>query len=222
MQLIENGDSQAETILILAHGAGAPMDSGFMEAMAKGIAECGSRVIRFEFDYMAQRRMTGKKRPPARADKLIDEFANLLRTILANHEGSKVFIGGKSMGGRIASLLTSQLEKGGDQSQMPAGWIALGYPFHPVGKPESLRTEHLPELSIPGLILQGERDPFGNRKENVENHLSKTTKLIWLPDGNHDLSPPKRSEFTQDDNWQGAAKEISSFMVDCGFKRCDK
>ena len=92
------------------------------------------------------------------------------------------------------------------------GLICLGYPFHPPGKPERLRTAHLEEITCPALICQGERDPFGTKDEVAGYALSPAIGLEWLPDGNHDLAPRKASGHTKDGNWRAAAEAISGFV----------
>ena len=159
LPVLWNGPEDADTLVILAHGAGAPMDSPFMVYFAEQLAAKGIRVLRFEFPYMAERRETGKKRPPDRQPKLLTSWRQI-------YEGAgftgKAFIGGKSMGGRMASLIADELS--------PAGLICLGYPFYAPGKPDKPRTEHLESLKTPALILQGERDAMGNR-EAVEGYI---------------------------------------------------
>ena len=140
--------------LILAHGAGAPMDSGFMEEMAARLAAHGVNVLRFEFPYMAQRRQDGGKRPPNPAPKLLECWREVYTTVRPYVAG-RLAVGGKSMGGRMASLLADEL--GAD------ALVCLGYPFYAVGKPEKPRVEHLAALKTRTMIVQGERDALGNR-----------------------------------------------------------
>jgi hypothetical protein len=120
-----------------------------------------------------------------------------------------VFVGGKSMGGRMASLLAAEQETA-DASLN--GVVALGYPFHPPGKPEKLRTDHLQALATPMLVCQGERDPFGTAQEVPDYPLSAAVRLTWLPDGDHDLKPRKASGHSQDANWTAAADAVAAFL----------
>ena len=177
--LIDGSDKSICSIL-LAHGAGAPMDSPAMTAIAKSLAEAGFRVARFEFDYMASRRTSSARKPPPRAETLCPEYVAAIAALKAR---GPLIIGGKSMGGRVASMIADQ--------QHAAGLLCLGYPFHPVGKPTQLRTAHLAELTTPALIVQGTRDPFGTRDEVASYKLSKAIKILWLADGDHDLRPRK-------------------------------
>lgn len=184
-----------------AHGAGAPMDSPFMDAIAMAIAAHGVEVFRFEFPYMYERRLSGKKRPPNSQGVLLDAW----RQILQGYRNNKpCFIGGKSMGGRMASLIA-------DESNVN-GLICLGYPFHPPGKPEKLRTEHLRELSTPTLILQGSRDTMGNAQEVQTYELSPCIHFEWLEDGDHSFKPRKKSGFSEHQHWASAAEAAFAFM----------
>ena len=201
-EMLLNGSTRADTVVILAHGAGAPMDHPFMDYFAKELAKHGCRVARFEFPYMAARRTSGKRPGPDRAPKLIETWLAVINAF----EGKRVIIGGKSMGGRIASMVA-------DEAKV-AGLFCLGYPFHPPGKPEKLRTEHLEKLKTPTLILQGTRDPFGKAEEVAEYKLSKKIKVHWLEDGDHGFKPRKSSGRTEEQNWQEAVEKIAKkFLV---------
>lgn len=199
-----NGSSDAPATLLLAHGAGAAMDSPFMTAIASGLAEVGWRVVRFEFAYMAKQRMSGKRSPPDRLPKLKQVFLEQVEIEIASRP---VFIAGKSMGGRVASLLADELSG----KMHVLGCICLGYPFHPFGKPQQLRTEHLAVQKTPTLILQGERDGMG-RQDEVETYtLSPMVSLQWMPAGDHSFKPTRNSGLTQTDNWTAAITHSSNF-----------
>lgn len=201
---IYTGPSNAAATLLLAHGAGAPMDSDWMNTVAMALAERGIRVARFEFGYMAARR-DGQRPPPSPANKLIGEY---LGAIAAVEKAGQLFIGGKSMGGRMASMIADKQYRAG----AIAGLVCLGYPFHPPGNPEKLRTDHLEPLTVPTLICQGERDPFGTRDEVAAYPLSQSTELFWLADGDHDLKPRKASGFTHADHIGAVADRISEWI----------
>ena len=163
------------------------------------MAANGLRVARFEFPYMAKRRIDGKRRPPDRMDVLLAAY----RHIVCATQADTLRVGGKSMGGRVASMIADDLEA--------AGLVCLGYPFHPPGKPEKLRTQHLQNLITPSLFLQGERDPLGTRGE-IENYgLSHSITIKYLPDGDHDLKPRKASGRTRDENWREAIRHTAEF-----------
>jgi predicted alpha/beta-hydrolase family hydrolase len=189
-----DGPAEAAVTVVLAHGAGAPMDSPVLQAMAEGLAGAGLRVARFEFPYMAARRTGGKKRPPDPERRLLATWRAAAEAL---GEPGNLILGGKSMGGRMASLVADELGAG--------GLACLGYPFHPPGKPDKLRTAHLEALATPTVVVQGERDPFGRRDEvegpGVEGYaLSPRIRLVWAPDGDHDLKPRKASGHTHEAN----------------------
>ena len=184
------------------------MDSTFLNTMSSMLAGQGICVLRFEFAYMAARRTTGKKAPPPRADKLLSEFEAAI-----DAAGVKApFIGGKSLGARVASMCAAKLYA---QDRI-GGLVCLAYPFHPTGKPDSLRTAHLMGFDFPALIVQGERDPFGTREEIAGYGLPDTINFHMAPDGDHDLAPRKRSGRTAMDNWQDAAVAVAAFMKRAG------
>ena len=138
---------------------------------------------RLEFGYMAERRVGGRRRPPPRAERLVEEYRAAVRDL---HCKGRLIIGGKSMGGRVASIVADDL-----RSEGVTGLLCLGCPFHPPGKPERLRTAHLKHLRTPTLICQGTRDPFGTFEEVSGYELSPSIEVFWLEDGDHDLRPRK-------------------------------
>ncbi|WP_186538521.1 alpha/beta fold hydrolase [Synechococcus sp. BIOS-E4-1] len=191
--------------VLLAHGAGAGIDTPFMQKMAQGLAQKGWQVIRFEFPYMTQRRISGRKAPPNRADVLLKYYVDQVQSLDANQP---LIIGGKSMGGRIASLVADELWSG----NRILGCICLGYPFHPLGKPETLRVKHLQNLQTPTLVVQGERDAMGS-KEEVKNYaLSERLKLAWMPDGDHSFKPRIRSGRREGQNFDLAVEHMHDFL----------
>jgi uncharacterized protein len=212
-EFLTAGPGDAHVRLLLAHGAGAAMTSPFLEKMTGLLTERGMQVSRFEFDYMAARRHGGKRRPPPRAETLKGEYLQAVADIGAElSAGQKLIIGGKSMGGRVASLVADELFADG----RIAGLVCLGYPFHPPGKPENLRTAHLEALKCPTLIVQGERDPFGTKAEVESYGLSPTIQFAWAPDGDHDLGPRGGSGFTRSGNLKLAADAIGAFANGIG------
>jgi len=197
--LLFDGPEGAATTIALAHGAGAPMDSPFMQYFAEKLGSVGFRVARFEFPYMAERRVTGSKKPPNRGPILIDTWMAVVGALGPEN----LIVGGKSMGGRIASMIAD--------GAGVRGLVALGYPFHPPGKPEKLRTEHLENLKTPALFCQGTRDPFGTRDEAGGFTLSKAVRFHWLEDGDHGFKPRKASGRTEPQNWDSAIAAITEF-----------
>lgn len=199
-EFLSDGPRDASTTIALAHGAGAGMNSLFMDFFAKGLGKRGVRVVRFEFPYMANQRRTGKKKPPDREPVLRETWMRVIEML--GHEG--LVIGGKSMGGRIASLVADEVSI--------AGLVCLGYPFHPVGKPDQLRVEHLQRIKTPTLIVQGERDPFGNLEEVAGYRLSPVVRIAWMGDGDHSYKPRRASGRTEEQNWEAALVEIATFL----------
>jgi predicted alpha/beta-hydrolase family hydrolase len=199
------GPQDAPVTLLLAHGSGAPMDSPAMNAAAAALAGEGLRVARFEFAYMAARRTDGSRRPPPKAETLNPEFRAAVAGLGAS---GKLVIGGKSMGGRVASMVADALHAEG----RVAGLLCLGYPFHPPEKPAQLRTAHLMTLSVPALICQGTRDPFGTREEVPGYGLPERIRFLWLEDGDHDLKPRKSiSGFSAADHLATMAKTVRTW-----------
>jgi predicted alpha/beta-hydrolase family hydrolase len=202
-----DGPEDAPAVILMAHGAGAPMDSASMSSAAKALAAAGLRVVRFEFGYMAERRKSASKPPPPRAEMLKSEY---IASIEQLDETKPLVIGGKSMGGRVASMIADPLHASG----RVAGLLCLGYPFHPVGKPDQLRTAHLADLQTPTLIVQGTRDPFGMRDEVAGYPLSKAIEIFWLEDGDHDLRPRKAvTGFTAADHRRTMADHAAAWIT---------
>jgi predicted alpha/beta-hydrolase family hydrolase len=181
------------------------MDSPWMQSMAKALGGLGLRVIRFEFPYMATRRADGRRRPPDREAVLLACW----RAVLDAHgPAGEVVIGGKSMGGRMASMIADEVGA--------RGLVCLGYPFHPPGKPERLRTAHLETLRTPTLICQGTRDSLGSRQTVVGLALSDSITLTWLEDGDHGFKPRKASGLTEAGHLETAARTVAAFVTRLG------
>lgn len=195
-------------IFIFAHGAGADSQSDFMQQMSELIGAADIEVIRFNFPYMDKRLLDSKRRPPDRADKLLICFQQQVEQVTANmQKGDRLFIGGKSMGGRMASLLMAQ------KSDLAiTGGIGFGFPFHAVGKEPKDRLDHFSEQTKPFLFLQGERDTMGNKEEVAGYNLPTKAQVVWLADGNHDLKPRVKSGFTHQQHIEAAAHAAIEFM----------
>jgi predicted alpha/beta-hydrolase family hydrolase len=198
--LINTAENPVATF-VFAHGAGAGQDSEFMQLMAGELAKHNINVIRFNFAYMQLALELGKRRPPDRADKLLAHFNTVLSEIDSE---LPIFIGGKSMGGRMASMLLEE--------SAAKGCICMGYPFHPPGKPEKLRTQHLLSMNKPVLILQGERDNFGNRDEIGSFNLSQQIQVSYLADGDHSFKPRKASGHHFEANLHKAIADSAVFI----------
>jgi len=176
-----------------------------MDAMADAVSGAGIQVVRFEFEYMAKRREDGTRRGPDRAPKLIARFNEV---IALEGPAREVVIGGKSMGGRIASMIADETGA--------AGVVCLGYPFHPPGKPGRLRTAHLETLETPALIVQGTRDRLGTEEEVGSYALSPSIELAWMADGDHSFKPRKKSGRTLEQNLEAGADAVVDFMQRLG------
>ncbi|MDL0429869.1 alpha/beta fold hydrolase [Marinobacter sp. TBZ242] len=197
--------------LVLAHGAGAPADSAFMEMLASALSAEGVATLRFEFPYMERRRRDGKKRPPDRQPVLLAHFRQAIAESLAEAgQRGPVFIGGKSMGGRMASHVIAQA----DLHAEVCGVVCFGYPFHPPGKPDRWRTGHFGDLGRPMQIIQGTRDPFGRRQEVEEQGLDGAAPLhlAWLEGGDHDYRPLARQAESHEEMIRQAAGLAAGFM----------
>jgi hypothetical protein len=200
-----DGPEKSPTTILLAHGAGAPMDSASMTATAQALSTAGFRVARFEFGYMAARR-TGERKPPPKAEKVMPEYVAAIDDL--GPTNGPLIIGGKSMGGRVASMVADAEFA----AKRVAGLLCLGYPFHPPGRPAQLRTAHLLELKTPTLICQGTRDEFGTRYEVGDYGLSDEIEVFWLEDGDHDLKPRKAiSGFTTAQHLQSVADKVTDW-----------
>lgn len=200
---VDSPRDKASASLILAHGAGAPMDSPFMQAMTERLVARGIEVVRFEFAYMAARRLDGRRRPPNPQPRLLEQWRDV-HALVRQQTAGRLAIGGKSMGGRMASLLADGLQAD--------ALICLGYPFHAAGKPEKPRVAHLAELRTPTLIIQGERDALGDRQTVAGYALSPAVEVHWLSAADHDLKPLKRSGLTHDQHLDSAAQRIADFL----------
>jgi predicted alpha/beta-hydrolase family hydrolase len=199
-----DGPADAEVTVLLAHGAGAPMDSASMTAATKALVAEGLRVARFEFGYMAARR-DGIRKPPPKAETVMPEYVAAIEALAAK---GKLIIGGKSMGGRVASMIADEMHS----ARKIAGLVCLGYPFHPPERPAQLRTKHLVGLTCPALIVQGTRDEFGTREEVPGYALSNAIEVLWLEDGDHDLKPRKAiSGFTTAQHLATMAATVKAF-----------
>lgn len=198
------GPAHPAARFVFAHGAGAGMDTPFNRAMADLLADQDIATFRFEFAYMAARREGGSRKPPPKAERLMDEYR---AAVAAAPRGAPLLIGGKSMGGRVASLVADELYAQG----RIVGLVCLGYPFHPPKKPDQLRTAHLLEMRCPTLIIQGDRDPFGSRDEVEALTLPEVIRLHWADDGDHDLGPRGASGYTRKGNLAAAAQAIAAF-----------
>jgi predicted alpha/beta-hydrolase family hydrolase len=196
-----DGPQDAPLTLVLAHGAGAPMNSPFLNTVARGVAQGGVRVARFEFPYMHARRDGGRRGAPDRGPVLEEAW---IEAIAHLGGGARLVVGGKSLGGRIASMVA---DRAGVR-----GLVCLGYPFHPPGKPERLRTQHLENLRTPALVVQGTRDMFGSREDVAGYRLSESIRIAWIEDGDHSFKPRASSGRTESQNLAEAIARVREFL----------
>ena len=203
-----DGPSKSDLTVVLAHGAGAPMDSPFMTKVARGLADAGLRVVRFEFPYMAARRRAERRSIPDREPVLRESWHAVIAELGG---GARLVVGGKSLGGRMASLVA-------DEARV-SGLVCLGYPFHPPGKPEKLRTAHLEEIATPTLIVQGTRDPFGTPEDVAGYSLSPKIRIHWIEGGDHSWKPSKASGRTEAGNLAEGIAAVAAFCRECRLVR---
>lgn len=178
------------------------MDTPFLNTMARGVGERGIRVVRFEFPYMAARRTGGKRGAPDREPVLLQSWRDVVAELGG---GERLVVGGKSMGGRMASMVADELQV--------RGLVCLGYPFHPPGQPQKTRTAHLANLRTPTLIVQGTRDMFGTRDDVEAYTLSPAIHLEWLEDGDHSFKPRKGSGFTEKEHLARTVELVAAFIA---------
>ncbi|WP_371189149.1 alpha/beta family hydrolase [Thalassotalea maritima] len=197
---VSQSDNAVASIM-LAHGAGAALDSDFMEMITKGLVANGINVYRFNFPYMQQRQQDGKRRPPNRMPVLVESFKQRLQRYQLD---LPLFVAGKSMGSRVAAMVS--------EDDKVCGVIALGYPFHPISKPDNTRLEPLQALTKPALIIQGTRDALGNETEVNGYSLPNNIDIQFLEDGDHDLKPRVRSGFRHEQHIQSAVASMAAFI----------
>lgn len=198
-----NKKMQRGITLLLGHGAGASQTSEFMVNFAEGLAARGIEVVTFNFLYTEQGR-----RAPDRQEKLEACYRTVIKAVQKTLNANQLFIGGKSMGGRIASQVAATDNEG------ISGLIFLGYPLHPPGKPDALRAEHLSQIHRPMLFVQGERDTFGTPVElqPIVSKLTPACAIYSIPNGDHSFTVPKKSPIPQQDVYAAAQAEIVSWV----------
>lgn len=200
-EVIREGASDAPVRILLAHGAGAGMEHAFLAELSRLLAGPDIEVVRFNFPYMIKRARDGKRRPPDRQPALLEHWRQMVREFVH----PRLFLAGKSMGGRMAAEIVGEMNA--------AGLLILGYPFHPPAKPDRWRGEVLKQITTPTLLLQGERDTFGSRAELVDFPFSSAVSVHWLTDGDHGFKPRKASGVSEQENLQQAANEIRRFVT---------
>jgi len=202
--------NSAGLTVILGHGAGANQTSGFMRMFAKGLASRGLDVMTFNFVYMEQGRSV-----PDQKHKLEGCFLAVIAAALKHKKlkSNRLVLGGKSMGGRIASQVMAGDEKESFAGEV-AGLVFLGYPLHPPGNPAKLRVEHLEQIKKPMLFVQGTRDALGTPDEikpYIKN-LRPAAKIYSIEGGDHSFKAPKKFGLTPDQIFDSAMDEIDSWV----------
>ncbi len=201
--LINANNDNADTLIVLTHGAGANMHHEFMTAMAEGLVTSSTRVVRFNFPYMRANAIDGKRRPPDRAPKLIADYALQLSILKQQFQPKRVFLVGKSMGGRMSAILAESLAVD--------GVICLGYPFIPLSGGEP-RLEPIEKCLAPLLVIQGERDKFGHKGLVETWAVMDKVQLQWLIDGDHSFKPRKSSGTSLEANLEKAISVAQKFI----------
>ena len=201
--ILINGPIEAKNILLLAHGAGASMDSVFMNTISEGLNKNGIMTIRFEFPYMKKRRL-GKNSFPDNIEVLCEFYKNLYLKIKKKNPNKNIWLGGKSMGGRVSTIISKSLAI--------KGVIVFGYPFHPINKTYKLRLESLQLSGPPILIIQGNRDKFGSYDEVIKYKINKLNTIFWVEDGDHSFNTLKKSMFSTEESIVKAYNEASLFI----------
>lgn len=201
--------NRAELTVILGHGAGANQSSGFMRMFAKGLAARGLDVMTFNFVYMEQGRSV-----PDQKQKLEACFHAVIDTALKHRKlkQNRLVLGGKSMGGRIASQVMAGEEREKIASEV-AGLVFLGYPLHPPGNPAKLRVEHLEHIQKPMLFIQGTRDALGTPEEiqPFVKSLRPAAKIYTIEGGDHSFKAPKKFGLPQEQIYEAAMDEIDGW-----------
>jgi len=192
--------NRAGLTMLLGHGAGANQTSGFMRLFASGLAARGFDVMTFNFIYMEQ----GRSVPDHKA-KLETCFRSVIEAALKKLKKNRLIVGGKSMGGRIAS----QVIAGEDISEV-AGLVFLGYPLHPPGNPAKLRVEHLQQVRRPMLFVQGTRDSLGTPEEiqPFVKTLRPPATIYAIEGGDHSFKAPKKFGLPQEQIYEAAMDAI--------------
>ncbi len=197
-----DGPKKAKLTIALAPAAGQSLKVEFMAHMAESLGQIGLRVARFNFPYMAERDITGRRRAPDAEPVLLDTW----RTVISQLGADRLFIGGKSQGGRTAAMVA-------DECHVP-GVVCLGFPFHPTAKPDHYDATPLNVIQAKTLVMQGEWDTFGDKAEVGSYSLSPHVQFKWMKEGDHSFQPPKESKRTREENWTLAARLIGRFIME--------
>ncbi|MBL4823373.1 MAG: hypothetical protein JKX90_07605 [Colwellia sp.] len=208
---IENKVDSPIAQIVFAHGAGADMYHEFMDRVSTLLNKANINVLRFNFPFMDKRIELGKRYPPDRMPKLIACYKDVINNLpLIDSKQAKLplFIGGKSMGSRVAATIAAE----DDIAKLIEGVFCIGYPFHPTKKPDKLRLEPLQNTKKAVLILQGDRDTLGSQVEIEQYDVSPLCQTIFLPDGDHSLKPRVKSGYTHQQHIETAVNALVKFI----------
>ena len=196
--LLREGPKKADLTVVIAPGAGADIRHPFMQTIAEGLAKCGYDVVRFNFAYAEKGRKAPDKQPVLEAT---------YRDVVHSLKADKIVLGGKSMGGRIASHVVAD---GYDC----AGLIYFGYPLHPPGRPDRIRDVHLRDIRVPMLFIEGTRDPFCplDTLESARRKFKAPTEVAVIEGGDHSFKVPKSSGRSTEDSWQEVIAAASRWL----------
>ena len=198
-----DGPKKAPITIALAPGSGQSYQVEFMAFFAKALGEVGLRVARFDFPYMSERASSNKRRSADPEPVMCETWRQVIRQL---GPPEKLFIGGKSHGGRVAGLVA-------DECQV-AGLVCIGFPFHATGKSDKYDLVPLDRIQTPTLLLQGEWDTFGDKGEVTSYPLSSQVQVKWIREADHSLQPPKEFKRTREENWTASAKLIGRFVME--------
>ena len=196
--------SQPRQTLVLAHGAGAGQGHPWMRTRAGDLAARGVRVVTFDFPYM-----TARRKVPDRPPVLVAAWRDVITHVAREWPREPLAIGGKSMGGRMATMLLAEPDAPPDVR----GCVALGYPLHPPGKPDQLRVAHLAAIRVPLLVVQGERDPFGAPGDIVRHFGAAGAHpgVVAIAHGGHGFEVRAR-DARQADVYARVADEVTQWL----------
>ena len=204
-----DGALDGRPLVLFAHGAGAPFTSGFMAAVSEGLVQRGLAVGRFHFPYMEQRARGGRGGPPDREPVLLATWQAMLACARAWRSGDRPVLAGKSLGGRMASVL---LARGGAAGAR--GAVYLGYPLHPPRRTDKLRAAHLRDVPVPQLFVAGTKDPLcdlGLLRAALEP-LGERARLRVVEGGDHSLAVSRREPMRGAEAWLDA---VRAFVHEC-------
>jgi len=203
LELLRDGPGDAEAAVLLAAGAGADCRSPFLQQAAEGLARRGLHVVRFDFPYMQRRDGEAQtKRAPDRMPVLVETMRAAVAA--SGIPPERLVLAGKSMGSRVAAALCDEASA--------RGVLAFGFPFHPPRRPDQLRTPVLQSLRARALLLQGERDPFGQPHEVAAYALPPNVEVVWFADGDHSLVPRARSGHSAAAHFERALDLAAAFV----------